>query len=122
MITLYIPFAMISNGGFFFQLESLQNRCHLNAELERLSLTERLIAGPTTVMSAIEEKLRHFEEDLQIAKSEALRNQQAVICFRNFSILASTVEHLMHSSKSHSTDVAAILYSTTKIAEIRCIN
>uniref|UniRef100_A0A9J2Q1D0 K Homology domain-containing protein n=1 Tax=Ascaris lumbricoides TaxID=6252 RepID=A0A9J2Q1D0_ASCLU len=61
------------------QLESLQNRCHLNAELERLSLTERLIAGPSTVMSAIEEKLRHFEEDLQIAKSEALRNQQAAI-------------------------------------------
>ncbi|KHN80124.1 hypothetical protein Tcan_12315, partial [Toxocara canis] len=61
------------------QLESLQNRCQLNAELERLSLTERLIAGPSTVMSAVEEKLRHFEEDLQSAKSEALRNQQAAI-------------------------------------------
>lgn len=51
----------------------------MNNALDKLFLRERITRFAEPSLTAIENRLKEFEADLQATKNEALRNQQMVI-------------------------------------------
>uniref|UniRef100_A0A1I8ADK8 t-SNARE coiled-coil homology domain-containing protein n=1 Tax=Steinernema glaseri TaxID=37863 RepID=A0A1I8ADK8_9BILA len=78
------------------QMEAMRKRCELNESLDRLSLNNRLIIGPESVIDKVEDRLRHLETDVQNAKAEATKNHHVTInaCVKDQNSYQSCLEQV----------------------------
>ncbi|KAK5982474.1 hypothetical protein GCK32_004838 [Trichostrongylus colubriformis] len=71
------------------QIESLSQRCALNAALDKMTLEERFLRGPLTAMEKIEDRLRLFQRQVQSAKLDVANAQQ------------KTMNNIAHERNAH---------------------